>query len=126
MNVERITQLRDFLQALPDEKFNMSSLFKPADVETYRELAPTTATEFVHQCGTAACIAGWAITLFDPFAQLPAANSGLAEELLDLTSDEGFELFVPEGYHNADRFSRTAAIATLTNLLATGEVNWDV
>lgn len=112
MNRERIQQLIDLFETLPDSKVNMSVVFQHADGTTSPAIIPI--AELQHGCGTAACIAGWAESLFGMSAsralELDPAIDGL--------------LYMPRGWMSPGRYTRLDAIETLKRLLETGEVRW--
>lgn len=127
MNRERITQLRDVLAELPPERFNIRYWATDRATGRPHPILSTFEADFSivkHDCGTAACIAGWALTLFKP----EVTNIGSsAQTVLGLTNEQAYELFEPEGYSDEDaneRFTAQAAVAALDHLLDTGEVRW--
>lgn len=60
MNKERMLQLADFIETVPEESFNMDCFFSGGSV---RDLPPLPG-QMPHDCGTAACVAGYALMLF--------------------------------------------------------------
>lgn len=114
MNRKHIKRLIDALEAGPvkrkgkDIGFNMAEWCgKGQDDKTG------------HNCGTTACIAGYANIL----ARKSASNSDAARAWLGLDQDIAGDLFVPTGFP-LGRISLPQAIITLKNLLATGKVDW--
>lgn len=127
----RMEYLRDFLRALPAERFYIGNY---VSVPTPDGRRGGDSTEALRDCGTAACIAGWAAYLFDgsPIScALP--NTGETEaheaaaELLGLNEDEAYALFIPivlAGRWN-DITNADAALV-LDHLIRTGRVDWSV
>jgi hypothetical protein len=108
MNVENIKKVRDHLAQLPAEKFSMRTF------------------DSVANCGTIACIAGWAKHLLNPsavHAETAAINA------LGLTKEQAYELFWlgdrlgPDPLWDA---GPQQAVSVLDHLIATGEVDWTV
>lgn len=102
---ERLEYLRDFLRALPAERFSMRDW----------------------HCGTAACIGGWAEQIF--FGQFAADDKlnrhlGLSEAQHDLLFYP-HGAFLPDGRMAFDA-SHAQAADVLDHLLKTGEVDWSV
>lgn len=112
MNRERLTILRDHLASLPDERVRMDAYARNADGAPTAD--PDKARDFLKECGTAACVAGWAITLF------PGVTGGWVDEVaadaLDLGEKQAEALFFPQGYHNG-LLSRSDAIAAIQSML---------
>lgn len=108
---DRLIMLRDFLAELPDERFSIRWAFTGGD-------APISMNAFP-ECGTAACISGWAQLLF------PAD----ADDVFGLESHEACELFMPRGWDDDKAYhlyTRARAVAVLDHLINTGEVDWSV
>ena len=85
----------------------------------------------LHDCGTAACIAGYAIAMKvksyssdDIYAVIGADFIQPAAEILGLTYEQGDALFLPGCFDGWEKITPAHAIAVLNDLLATGEVNW--
>jgi hypothetical protein len=120
MNAERIRALADYLEDLPPEgpTFDMNAWFRNSSgvITNYASVA---RSQWQH--GTAACLAGHVVVLFDDGDD---GNSDwiplVAEHKLGLSSKQGWELFAPT---RIDR-SRANAISTLRHLADTGEVQW--
>ena len=166
MNTERILKLADHI-----EKLEFASI---GDVnDDYSTNEPWTANEmfydhnldvpestfsmemWTYECGTPACIAGWALALFSPEAiKLPNGNydvsnvpgadydaAGAAAELLGIAVDDGYALFTPEfyvededdwdadykanEYGNDEFISPRRAANTLRRLAKTGVIDWN-
>jgi hypothetical protein len=130
MKIARINELAGFLANLPDAEFDMTTWghagFKP-----------------LHNCGTPACIGGWAAALFEPNTFFPTrdVNAYLAP-ILGLTLEQAQDLFtpneggwtshprgpggtLPKGTNQSD-LTRTMAVAVLRNLARTHRVDWSV
>ena len=103
-NVENVLAVRDKIANLADnEMLDMT--------DWYRE----------HECGTSACIAGWACLLFDPVGIDGRSKhaSRIARRILGLNLSCSHELF-----HGAPRANAEQAIAALDNVIAHGEPRW--
>ncbi|WP_345820402.1 hypothetical protein ABC766_00030 [Methylobacterium fujisawaense] len=118
LNVANLDKLIAHLEAQPPEKFNMRAFFSEGAHSTWSGRG----IEIIHECGTAACIAGW-IMVLHPEA---LSDSDLAAEWLGLSGGRGCLLFEPPGYSEDGRYPLSRAIATLKRLrdrfLATGEI----
>lgn len=110
MNIERILQLADVIEAQPhtdqqaDSGFNMNF--------------------FAHTCGTPSCIAGWAVHLARPGTY--PENEELAQEWLELNNQQARQLFWGEGTKRAFLPDITPAHAAfaLRHFAETGTVDW--
>ena len=115
LNIPNLDKLIAHLEAQPPEKFNM------ADVFLMNGVGCDDLRHHMHNCGTAACIVGWIYTI----AALPIQRSH-ANKWLGISYQDGFQLFTPDRYNEADRYPLSRAIATLKRLrdrfLATGEI----
>ena len=101
MNKERMLQLADFLENLPEEKFNM---------ETWAYSSSGKTGEFVdpNNCNTTCCIAGWTVALFNDFNPIIPNSKRMYEDsiakeatrLLDLHREQAVDLFFanPDSY----------------------------
>lgn len=125
MKTDRILEIADLIEAGRDDM--------AFDMETY-------GTQN-HDCGSAACIAGWAnarygktgrASAFKP-VRAAALNDphdnphGYAAETLGLSAPVASSLFVPNSCdEGVSIFAVTAdhAVRTLRHLAATGEVDW--
>lgn len=111
MNRENIQKVRDLIASLPAKRFDMGNPLTP------------------HNCGSAACIGGWANFVRDPSDR--GASLEAAAEWLGLPNPKGLPpLFFPgefttEGF---DPYCATSAqaVQVLDHLLATGEVDWSI
>lgn len=87
-----------------------------------------------NECGTTACVAGWAIHVLAP-ERLGDAKYGVgygvvAQELLGLDVRQKQQLFCaganPNGFRKGDRKHSTCTVAAvLKNLAETGVVDWE-
>ena len=129
MNIERLTQLRDFIAALPPERVAMNFFIAGLtenigdDVEDHLALNGAKAALDSHPCGTVACIAGWATYLFDPNSTTPSVRN--ARQALGLTQEQADDLFTPDYWDVPGQYTQADVVATLTRLIETGEVQWD-
>ena len=122
---ERILQLADHLDSIPDHQFSMAHWI--------------TGTPYIpddpDDCDTVACIAGYAVILFDPQSNTnhPGEIARKAQQLLGLDDDQAQALFTPtSGNDNrcqlqCDYQDVTAADAadTLRTLAETERVHWN-
>lgn len=121
---ERLEYLRDFLRGLPAARFNMGNFSETVDGYD----TDLSAYEVRHNCGTTACIAGWAEALFTNSNCI--SHDGEATRLLGLSHVAASLLF----YANADNEDDGAetywdatpqqAANVLDHLIRTGEVDW--
>jgi hypothetical protein len=130
---ERLVFLRDFIAKLPAERFYIGNYVSTGDGRGWRG---ADSTENLHDCGTAACIAGWAAFLFSREAVSARYSEDLdsppvhdiAAGLIGLTEREADNLFVPmgPGFLAWSQITNAHAAAVLTHLINTGEVDWSV
>lgn len=121
---ERLEYLAGFLRGLPEARFYMPNYVSDA----HRN--PADDTSALRQCGTAACIAGWAAFLFHPDA-IKSRNDGMDAPTahhvagldLGLSPQEAGYLFTPQGWMDA---TPTEAADVLDHLRLSGKVNWEV
>lgn len=113
-----VMRVRDFLDRLPDEQFNMDDYLVWDGPENLYSMPIGRA---VNVCGTAACIAGWTQVIFDPDREL---DDDLARVALGLTHPQAEALFMPSG--DRDKLTRKQAVTVLDHYLATGEIDWSV
>jgi hypothetical protein len=112
MNRERLTILRDHLASLPDERVDMRFVMTDGDSNL---ISSGPAREVLADCGTAACIAGWAGFLFSP--DIGGYGSWEAGTDLAFTTDQAFHLFTPKGFLEQGRYTRQDAIAAIQSML---------
>jgi len=132
MNIPNLQRLRDHIAALPPERIQMPTLFGALDPENEIDLTDIVVESGLgpaldsHDCGTCACIAGWALYLFHPSHTLGGGSltSGAAASL-GLNNDQATELFTPPNFEDPGRYTQADVIRTLDHLIATGEVKWD-
>jgi hypothetical protein len=104
MNRERLTILRDHLASLPDERVDMRWYVSGEGAGF-----PDAPVKLLDECGTAACIAGWAAYLFE------VSPEG-AFEPLSLTADQSSELFFPDDF-SCGHLTRADAITAINSML---------
>tara|TARA_R110002153_G_scaffold274298_2_gene448221 strand:- start:36546 stop:36908 length:363 start_codon:yes stop_codon:yes gene_type:complete len=118
MNPKRILQLADYLEALPEDEFNMRRWV----------------------CGTTACIGGHCERMVMGSKIIPdsshyfvLSNRKLpcAKIYLELTDEQEDDLFYPRIDHNGltgdlNSITLPMAIKTLRNFAATGNIKWSV
>ena len=139
MEIERIHKLADLLDRIHEVRplgFDMSSWFDELEPSS----DPTIATdEEIEECGTTACVAGWACSLFmleyglTPISfEYEDEVEAQAREVLGLTNDQTKKLFLMWGQSKSwghaptQHPAITAALAAtvLRELARTGEVDW--
>lgn len=110
MNVENIKKVRDLIAGLPAKRFAMND---------WGFCGYSGAEAFLHDCGAAACIGGWAEVLIGG----EKMRMEQVYRLMGLSEDEGDDLCFPhvEGSMHA---SVAQGVAVLDHLLETGEVDW--
>lgn len=108
-NIERLTTLRDFLRTVPQANFDMTEWSKGTPHERR-----------AHKCGTAACIGGWACTLF--FPEDDHVGSHRIAKWLGLSDVDRERLFFWHGVSYKATLSE--AVNTLTKFIETGIVDW--
>lgn len=113
MNRERLQILRDHLASLPDERVDMRYY---ASLGSRLADSVSDVREITRECGTAACIAGWATTLFRP-SRLTLYVPRAAAPMLGLTGSQEDELFFPHQYWVKGRYTRSDAIAAIQSML---------
>lgn len=103
MNVQRINELADIIEALPDSSFDM--------------------TRFTdNECGTPLCIGGWAVWHFDRKNFAVGHIEHKAAKVLGLNLEQ-HGIFYPDClFHSV---SKHDAAATLRHLAETGDVKWN-
>lgn len=124
---ERLVALSAFLRGLSPERFDMGYF---SSVVGDPEGEYISATQIRTDCGTTACIAGWAVALFTVNER--ADGSGLAKNMLGLTDQQAGTLF----YANSTAYdddeeavaywdaTPTQAANVIDNYLATGVIDW--
>ena len=128
MNEANLRAVQDLLRAEP-EHFDMSKVFgcrddmSPQEKEDWRRRTQfLPASEALRDCGTAACIVGYAGALDDPKASHIIAMP-LAMSWLGLTEAQAKALFTPPGWET-HRFSPEHGIEAIETLIATGVPSW--
>lgn len=129
LNIHNLTILRDQIQHIPPSRFDMAawSTVKADD-------ATATLDQMRHNCGTAACIGGWAETLFvasQPEDRIGEADDELVHEALGITLEQANDLFFPyQQLRDADMetdynsLTQRQAVEVLDHLIATDSVDW--
>jgi hypothetical protein len=135
MNKQRILELADLIEAGNSKLgFNMRDWISDTSTDEALDLSG-------HDCGTTACIGGWAIARWGksgrckgtsvPRAQKIARYESpfdVAKVLLDLDQDTASDLMAPDyrlrGHGRLGDLTQARAVATLRHLAETGEVKW--
>lgn len=102
-----LRKVRDFIAALPPEKFDMGSPYPEAS-----------------ECGTAACIGGWGRLVL---GDLPVTLLTFGEEAFGLTAHQAGALFYPNyvgDFSPMLEATPSHAVRVLDHLIETGEVDW--
>lgn len=109
INVENVRRVRDHIATLNPKQFNMSAWRWPQQ-----------------ECGTAACIGGWAEAVLFPDDPDDVGSTDL-RDALGIREEQWVPLFAPPGWslRVASPYSQAAAVAVLDHLIETGEVDWD-
>lgn len=126
MNTNRILKLADLIEAGDDKLgFNM---------ETYGSASGAYEDRSGHNCGTVACIGGWAVAAFGAYGKGEDVSLSRvihtydvpesARNLLGLEADTAARLFLAGGISSSDVTPAVAA-RCLRNLAETGEVDWE-
>lgn len=107
MNIENLDKLIAALEAAPDEKFDMQSVFVVnGNARLFGNLS---------DCGTAACLCGWVKHI---------SGEDTFDDWLGLTNTQASQLAMPHNFQISELWPRNRAIATLKRLRKTGKVNW--
>jgi hypothetical protein len=129
MNVENILKVADAIEqhSVPGLGFNMGWLTLSNQTMALEGVDKLRVAD----CGTVACIAGWASTLTDP---LNPPSFGTAADFLEIDGLQRSHLFYatnhPEASGDAedsgplDEIEPDQAVRTLRNFAATGQVDW--
>lgn len=126
MNKERIQKLIDYLETLPEERFDYGNFFssgKPSSDDPFNECVYDNIVESAKnncspiECGTAACVAGHTCFLFWDEAKTEIANhspiSYIAKNILGIDNVVERQLF----YAYCDAATKANAISRLKHLL---------
>ena len=134
MNKQNILRLAEVL-----ERNELARLGIGFNMDRYYKTGSALEDKSGHNCGTTACIAGWAVALFnedgtprtEPFVEdpykhgIPIANLGRVA--LGLSYSIADALFTPElPDHIWSSITPQVAAKTLRSLAETGEVRWDL
>lgn len=124
MNISKLQIVRDAIARNP-QHFNMLDFFG-LEYGFYGE-APETAEEYLTTCGTAACIAGYTIAIFDPEAQIdytfPASQ---AAQILQLSEMDATHIFSGSwSLNNLSNISPEEALWYLDGVIRTKDVYWN-
>lgn len=118
MNRENITKVRDVIAALPAERFDMSDWLNDYPNETFGRA--------LKDCGTAACIGGWAVGVLKPRTRASSWEiPSIARRILGLSLDQADKLFQPVPCDDRHLLTPAQAVRVLDILLETGEVDWE-
>lgn len=113
MKTELILELANLVEAQPHTDRKASSGFS--------------MVAMTHDCGTPACIAGWAA--WEARGRPSAFKSDncfmIGREYLDINTDQAFRLFMPRDWEE-NKHTPAQAARTLRHLARTGEVVWNL
>lgn len=125
VNAENILKVADAIEvhAVPGLGFNMDFLYTSGQEAAGADLLG------VENCGTVACIAGWAGIVIEG-----KASFRIAREAFGLSESDALRLFYATNHPDARtgeygplfRIQPDQAVRTLRHLAATGEVSWEV
>lgn len=122
MNVQRILELAAHIEALDPSRFDIHVWSEdPADPDRHA----LTAGIIKHDCGTCACIGGWAETLFMP-EDFNVSTDGSyinVAQLLGLSDDTAYNLCHPHDV-SWSAVTKDVAVSVLRNLAETGQVDY--
>lgn len=130
LNIERLTILRDTIQALDPSRFDMANWVSSTDKDDRYRYQGVYASELMHTCDTAGCIGGWAEALFLSESQIRTSTSDQVGEVLGLSHRQRYDLFFPGAgptpieSPELDQITQAHAVETLTKLIETGEIDW--
>ena len=134
LNTTNLTILRDTIAALDPSRFAMEYWAiirdRGPDAPDHRP----TRSQVKHDCGTAACIGGWAEALFTEgpeHEKVGFTPDGIVRDALGLTEAQADSLFFPSTdlrrtgiYSLYSDLTQAQAVRVLDHLITTGEVNW--
>lgn len=125
MNIGNILKVADAIEnaSVPGLGFNMN-----CGIETTDDNWRGTVEDLTGRgCGTVACVAGWTAIVCGTTSvksRMWWENIAVhARRKLGLTSDQGSELFEPNGYEDMG-ITPEHAVRCLRNLAITGKVDW--
>lgn len=121
MNREKMLELADKLEAIPDRKFDMSTFYRdskgePASHSIVHLGIAGNPEKVLSECGTRACIAGWAVILLgDPKNFMRYSLEAEAQALLNLSANDAYKLFYGKwtAHRNLTVVTKAEAIAQL-------------
>lgn len=140
MNKERLQKVIDAIKSVKDGDplgFNMDMWIGLADPDF-----PEHCDKTGHECGSVACIAGWAHSLSQPEVKLGELLEGDSEvegrKWLDLNHEEAQRLFLggvgkyDDGWDNFEALvelglvTQADALKVLEHTVATGDIDWTI
>lgn len=136
-NIERLKELRNFINDLPDVAFNMGNWCRPKN-QSIEDLYLPSETWIVldhlipmkergYTCGTTACLAGWCSVLYSEEFQRKNRYDDVkyaSGEWLGLEPYERSCLFVPS--KNLEKIPKSQAVKVLDHFIETGYIDWDI
>lgn len=122
MRTDRILELADFLEGLAANRFDMCVVISGIA----RHRSTLSVAEHL-ECGSRACIAGWAVERFAPGTPVGTTQvMDRAAQLLELDAQTWRELFLPSvNRFVVEDFTTLQAADVLRNLAETGRVEWE-
>lgn len=142
MNAENILKVADAIEAAITTKTGLNGVLG-FNMASFVNTEPTGYKDHVDNCGTTACIAGWAYAIKtqatpeamkDIISAEGRVGSGsynkipnTARDFLDLDQDQADDLFMSD-YAPIELYDikPQTAVRVLRHLAATGEVDWNV
>ena len=135
MNTERILHLANVIETLeplhPEEVIELE-----ANTPDFQAIDAFSMAQFYYECGTPACIAGWADFLWSADHTDDFHTGERARDILGLEEDLSHELFEPAFVYGEvdigafdyekEFISPERAAAVLRNLANTGVVDWSI
>jgi hypothetical protein len=108
----RLEYLRDFLRTLPEGRFDMGD---PGSCDFTRARG---------ECGSPACIGGWARVLFGKYGDVTSVVHGAFDLSWSVASSITYPDAIMADGRCAFKASPAQAADMITHLLRTGEVDW--
>lgn len=95
-------------------------------VNRTKDISSTPIGQSIHDCGTVACIGGYAAIMAKPTASKKGlVPRDVAQTFLGISNSLGAQLFAPySGDYNWNRITADVAADVLDHLAETGKVEW--
>jgi hypothetical protein len=121
----RVKLLRSFLDALPNERFDMTDYVSRGETGSTTLLSE--GKDLLYDCGTAACVAGWVVLLagLDQTAEGFEVRAGEWLGIDPRNTSLKEDLFRPDGWSGSRDYTRAGAVRMLDRYIKKGEVDWN-